>query len=157
MEFRHLQTGQAIRFLPPDSGIGKLVKVAVSEYIRYFNALKQGALPQPQTTKEQVTQVAAAAIQRSMAMRQTTMTLVGVGRENTIPDSQLTGLLMEYAQISGGMGFELGAAGAADMDMQGESTAAALSGSTPSKTIRWNIQTNSVTSPAAPLMLPPEV
>ena len=57
MEFRHPQTGQAIRFLPPDSGIGTLVKVAVSEYIRYFNALKQGALPQPQATKEQVAQV----------------------------------------------------------------------------------------------------
>ena len=55
---RHPQTGQAIRFLPPDSGIGTLVKVAVSEYIRYFNALKQGALPQPQATKEQVAQVA---------------------------------------------------------------------------------------------------
>ena len=58
-EFRHPQTGQAIRFLPPDSWIGTLVKVAVSEYIRYFNALKQGAPPQPQATKEQVAQVAA--------------------------------------------------------------------------------------------------
>ena len=65
--------------MPPDGGIGTLVKVAVSEYIRYFNALKQGALPQPQATKEQVAQVAAAAIQRSMVMRQTTMTPVAVG------------------------------------------------------------------------------
>ena len=81
----------AIRFLPPDSGIGTLVKVAISEYMSYFNALKQGALPQPQATKEQVTQLAAAAIQRSMVMSQTTMTLVGVGRDNTVPDSQLTG------------------------------------------------------------------
>ena len=88
------QTGQGIRFLPPDSGIGTLVKVAVSEYVRYFNALKQGALPQLQATKEQVTQVAAAAIQRSMVTRQMTMTLVGVGRNNTMPDWQLTGLLM---------------------------------------------------------------
>jgi hypothetical protein len=62
VEFRHPQTGQAIRFLPPDSGIGTLVKVTISEYIRYFNALKQGALPQPQATKEQVAQVAPAAI-----------------------------------------------------------------------------------------------
>ena len=37
--------------------IGTLVKVAISEYIRYSNALKQGALPQPQATKEQVAQV----------------------------------------------------------------------------------------------------
>ena len=79
MEFRHPQTGQAIRFLPLDSGIVTLVKDAVSEYIRYFNAFKQGALPQPQATKEQVAQVAAAAIQRSIVMRQTTMTTVAVG------------------------------------------------------------------------------
>jgi hypothetical protein len=68
VEFRHPQTGQAIRFLSPDSWIGTLVKVAVSEYIRYFNVLKQGALPQTKATKEQVAQVAAAAIQRSMVM-----------------------------------------------------------------------------------------
>jgi hypothetical protein len=61
VEFRHPLTGQAIRFFPPDSGIGTLLKVAVSEYIRYFNALKQRALPQPQATKEQVTHVTAAA------------------------------------------------------------------------------------------------
>ena len=42
VEFWHPQTGQAMPFLPPDSGTGTLVKVAVSEYIMYFNALKQG-------------------------------------------------------------------------------------------------------------------
>ena len=37
----------------------------------------------------------------------------------------------------GGMGFEPGAGATADMDMQGESTAAALSGSTPAKILYY--------------------
>ena len=55
MTFKHPATGQGIQFLPPGSGLGTLVKIATSEYIRYFNALKEGAKPraQVQTSPQQ--------------------------------------------------------------------------------------------------------
>jgi hypothetical protein len=70
--FRNPQTGQEVRFLPPGAGVGTLVKIATSEYIRYFNSLRNG-VPAPKPTETEVTQVAAAAVQRSMAIRQATV------------------------------------------------------------------------------------
>jgi len=61
--------------------LGTLVKVATSEYIRYFNALKQGAQPKAtplsmtqqrlahEQSQDQVSVVAQQAVARSVAMR----------------------------------------------------------------------------------------
>ena len=77
--FRHPVTGQPIQFLPPGAGLGTLVKVATSEYIRYFNALKDGAhlktaVNQPPQggqvyQQDQTQHIAQQAIARSQAIR----------------------------------------------------------------------------------------
>ena len=104
---RHPVTGQAIQFLPPGSGTGNLVKVSVSEYIRYFNALKNGQISaqqqhqHQQAPKDTVAAVAQQAVQRSMAtpeeqrvagarqVRPINNTPTGQFREIGVPESEI--------------------------------------------------------------------